>query len=220
MDHPLFKKLLVKPGFKVLTVNAPDDIAGILGDIPAGIDVVSKRGGIFDAILLFNKDSKELKKGLAAIEKNRAADTVIWDIYPKKSSMIPTDLNAMTPWQALDEFNLEVVASAGINDVWTAVRLRPKGQSKASGMCLDDIANNEYGRFIDVKNRVVVMPDDMKVAVARNKSAWSCFDQLSFSNKKEYVLWVLSAKQEKTRMNRIEQSVAKLEAGKKNPSVK
>jgi hypothetical protein len=188
--------------------------------VPDDVAVVYKGKGTYDAILLFNKDSSELKSGLTALEKNRTPETFIWDIFPRKASMIPTDLNAMESWEALNDFGLSVVASAGINETWTAVRIRPKGQSKASGMCLDDIANNEYGEFIDVKNRQVAMPDDMKKAVSANKTALGYFDGLSFSNKKEYVLWVLSAKQEKTRLSRIEQSVTKLAAGKKNPSVK
>lgn len=220
MDHPLFKKLLIKPGFRVLLVNAPEHVEELWGQVPADITILVKAKGACDAILLFNKDSKELYELIRATEKNRTPETVIWDIFPKKASMIPTDLNEMAPWKRLPEFGLHVTASANINEVWTAVRLRGVTQSKPSGMGLDDIANNEYGKFIDVKNRTVTMPDDMKAAVSGNDDAFTWFGQLSFSNKKEYVLWVLSAKQEKTRLNRIDQSVAKLAAGKKNPSEK
>ena len=43
---------------------------------------------------------------------------------------------------------------------------------------------------------------------------------LSFTNKKEYVVWILSAKQEKTRTDRLAKIVEKLLAKKKNPSEK
>ncbi|MFD2147142.1 YdeI/OmpD-associated family protein [Mucilaginibacter antarcticus] len=46
------------------------------------------------------------------------------------------------------------------------------------------------------------------------------YQSLSYSNKKEYVLWILSAKQDKTRDERLERMVDKLNAGKKNPSEK
>jgi uncharacterized protein YdeI (YjbR/CyaY-like superfamily) len=46
------------------------------------------------------------------------------------------------------------------------------------------------------------------------------YQQLSYSNKKEYVLWILTAKQEKTRDERLVKLVEKLNVGKKNPSEK
>src|SRR5260221_562409 len=49
---------------------------------------------------------------------------------------------------------------------------------------------------------------------AKNKA------ELSYSNKKEYLLWILTAKQEKTRNERLGKLTEKLVAGKKNPSEK
>jgi len=46
------------------------------------------------------------------------------------------------------------------------------------------------------------------------------YQGLSYSNKKEYVAWILSAKQEKTRSERLIKMVEKLSEGKKNPSEK
>jgi uncharacterized protein YdeI (YjbR/CyaY-like superfamily) len=48
----------------------------------------------------------------------------------------------------------------------------------------------------------------------------SLYQQLSYSNKKEYLLWILTAKQEKTRDERLVKFIEKLIAGKKNPSEK
>jgi len=46
------------------------------------------------------------------------------------------------------------------------------------------------------------------------------YDGLSYSNKKEYVLWILTAKQAQTKADRLDKLVTKLLAGKKNPSEK
>ncbi len=203
----------------MLIINPPDDLS-FLGNIPVGIDVSFTEENVYNVILLFIKNSAELHKEVANIEHKSDAGTILWAIYPKKASGIATDLNSMIPWTALANYGLEVVSAAGINVAWTALRIRPLGQAKPSGMCLNDIANNDYGRYIDVKNRTVSMPNDLKTAVTAHPEAINQFDRLSFSNKKEYVLWVLTAKQEKTRATRIAQSVVKLGAGKKNPSAK
>jgi len=46
------------------------------------------------------------------------------------------------------------------------------------------------------------------------------YQGLSYSNKKEYLGWILSAKQEKTRGERLIKTVEKLSEGKKNPAEK
>jgi len=48
----------------------------------------------------------------------------------------------------------------------------------------------------------------------------SYFNSLAYSHKKEYVLWILIAKQDKTRQARLEKTVNMLSLGKKNPSDK
>lgn len=72
----------------------------------------------------------------------------------------------------------------------------------------------------DSEERIVAVPDDLKKALAKEKAALKFFDSLSFTNRKEYVLWICSAKKEETRKKRLEQTIEKLLAGLKNPSAK
>lgn len=220
MENLLLRKLLVQPGHHLLYINAPGDPMDILGPLPDGVTCAYEADGVYNVILLFARNTTELYNSLAAIEANKTDTTLLWVLFPRKASGIPTDLEAMISWQGLTQYGLRIVASAGINDTWTAVRLRKIALTRPSGTSLDAIAQNNYGNYINVAARTVTMPDDMKAAVAMSEEAMLFFDQLSFSNRKEYVLWVLTAKQEKTRSNRIAQSVTKLAAGKKNPSVK
>jgi len=60
----------------------------------------------------------------------------------------------------------------------------------------------------------------MRAVLAPSTAAFNFFQSLSFSNKKEYVVWILSAKQEKTKNERLTKLSEKLLAGKKNPSEK
>jgi hypothetical protein len=72
----------------------------------------------------------------------------------------------------------------------------------------------------DEEERVVNVPEDLKKLLAKSKKAQSFFDSLSYTNRKEYALWIDSAKKEETKLKRMKEILPKLLAGKKNPSEK
>jgi hypothetical protein len=72
----------------------------------------------------------------------------------------------------------------------------------------------------DKEERTIEIPADLQDALTSKKKAMDFFDTLSYTNMKEYVVWVTSAKKEETRERRVQETIVKLLAGKKNPSVK
>jgi uncharacterized protein YdeI (YjbR/CyaY-like superfamily) len=71
---------------------------------------------------------------------------------------------------------------------------------------------------VDYENRIIAPPEDFTKELKRSKVASHFFDKLSFSNKKEYVVWITNAKRVETRSRRLEAAIDKLIAGKRNPS--
>ncbi|MDF2483844.1 MAG: antitermination protein NusB [Herbinix sp.] len=67
----------------------------------------------------------------------------------------------------------------------------------------------------DEAERVLEVPQDFQEALDANPQALITYDKLSFSGKKDYVLWITDAKREETRRDRVEKSIAKLSEGKK-----
>lgn len=67
----------------------------------------------------------------------------------------------------------------------------------------------------DEEERVIEAPVDFMEALQKNEEAFKTYQKLSFSGKKDYVLWITSAKQEGTRLDRVVKSVIKLSEGKK-----
>ena len=126
----------------------------------------------------------------------------------------------MGSWDELTKYNLEVVAAASVNEVWTAIRMRTIGLAKKSNTGNAEIKQNDYSAYIDVDNRKVYLPADVEAALKTIPQAFNLYDKLAYSHKKEYVLWILTAKQEKTRTDRLAKMVEKLLAGKKNPADK
>jgi hypothetical protein len=72
----------------------------------------------------------------------------------------------------------------------------------------------------DTEERKVEIPDDLSIAFTSNQHARTLFEKLSFTNRKEYIAWINSAKKEETRAARVENCIRKLIVGKRNPADK
>jgi hypothetical protein len=217
---PLAKKLQMKAGKNWLLFNAPANYLATLEPLPDDASVSYQAKGNFDGIQLFVKDSAELIDNLKTIAPILRPDTILWIIYPKKSSGIKSDLEMVRSWDELAKYGLGGVAAAAVNEVWTALRFKPTDQTKTSDTCNSEIKQNEYRVYIDIDNKTVTLPDEIKAVLQKSQHALANYEKLSYSNRKEYVLWILTAKQDKTRSERLIKLVEKLEAGKKNPAEK
>jgi hypothetical protein len=72
----------------------------------------------------------------------------------------------------------------------------------------------------DLEERVVELPEDLKKMFAKSAKAEAFFNTLSYTNRKEYAVWISSAKKMETREKRLSDTIQKLLKGKKNPSEK
>jgi hypothetical protein len=220
MENSFLKKLQVKPGYTVKVIDAPEHAAAIFGDIPSNIVLKYNEETNFNVLITFTVNKEQLHGQIKNNLKNIDAKTIFWILYPKKSSKIKSDLDLMKSWDELNIFGLTPCASAAVNETWTALRLKLISEVKPSGMRNDHIKTNQYGEYIDPVNKTIKLPEDLKVVLEADPGALAYFNQLAYSHRKEYVLWVLSAKQEKTRVSRIEKSLTLLLTNKKNPSEK
>jgi hypothetical protein len=220
MENLFLKKLQIKPGYVVKVVDAPEQAAAIFGNIPSDVSINYNDEVDFNVLITFTINKDQLNKQIQSNLKKIDAKTIIWIFYPKKSSKIKSDLDMMKSWEELNTFGLTPCASAAVNETWTALRLKLITEVKPSGMRNDHIKTNEFGEYIDPVNKTVKLPEDLKAVLEDNLNAYNYFNQLAYSHQKEYVLWILSAKQEKTRISRIEKTLEMLSNNKKNPSDK
>ena len=218
--NALAQKLQIKPGKNWLLYNAPASYTESLEPLPNDVQLSNDASGMFHGIQFFIQSKAELKDALELLANKIAAETIVWLCYPKKSSGMVTDLSMMGNWDELDSFKLEVVASVSINEVWSGLRLRPVGLAKTTGVANEEIKTNEYAAYVDVVNKQVKLPPDIETALGTTPAAMAYFQTLAYSHKKEYVMWILTAKQQKTRMARVLKMVEMLLAKKKNPAEK
>ncbi|KIA96469.1 hypothetical protein OC25_01565 [Pedobacter kyungheensis] len=220
MENSFLKKLQVKPGFKVKIVDAPENAAAIFGDIPADVLMQYQDKADFSALITFSTSKAQLNAQIKDNIGQMDTKTICWVFYPKKTSKIPSDLELMKSWEELSSFGLTPCASAAVNETWTALRLKFISEVKPSGMRNDHIKTNEFGEYIDPVSKTVKLPEDLQILLAAHTEAYAYFNTLAYSHKKEYVLWILTAKQEKTRTSRLEKTIEMLLNKKKNPSDK
>lgn len=131
---PLPKKLGIKPGAKVLLVEAPEGFEGELGPLEEGATLRRKAtGGPFDVILLFVERYADLKRRLPGLARNLVPNGGLWVGYPKKSSGVATDLVFDTVQREGLDLGLVDNKICAIDEVWTGLRfvIRLENRPKA-----------------------------------------------------------------------------------------
>jgi hypothetical protein len=142
-----------------------------------------------------------------------------WVAYPKIGSKIATTLNRDCSWECITGAGFETVRQVAIDHVWTAVRFKMVSPvAVLAKAAIREAVLESAG--IDHVSRTIHPPDDFAKELRRSKVASHFFEELSFTDKKEYVVWIASAKKVETRSRRLGQAIDKLIAGKKNPAAK
>lgn len=91
---PLWKKLGVKEGSRLLVVDAPagfDDLLEAIGPMPP-VERLVRAGRDLDVIVLFTTERRVLERRFAALARALGRAGRLWVAWPKGASAIPTDL--------------------------------------------------------------------------------------------------------------------------------
>ncbi|HEY2382459.1 MAG TPA: YdeI/OmpD-associated family protein [Terriglobia bacterium] len=218
----LLQKLKPKPGAAAV-INSPKDLAVEFKSIKPSVSIPARAKEHFDFVLLFALSSKELEPHWRRIIPALKQDAVFWVAYPKKNSGIPSDLSGMSgPWSVSCGSAWQPVASAAIDDTWTGIRfkLAPNLENDRKDRQSEEICDADGTVVVDRVNRVVRSPKDLAALLSKHPEALAFFDSLSFTNRKEYVVWIVEAKKSETRANRVEMALEKMVSNRKNPSEK
>jgi Bacteriocin-protection, YdeI or OmpD-Associated len=218
----LIQKLKPKTG-AIAVINSPTDIFGEFKTFKPSPSIPAGAKARFDFVLLFATKQKELEPAWKKIIPALKEDAVFWVAYPKKSSGIDSDLgmsnqgqpiHAGSPWQP--------VAMVSIDETWTGTRYRfaPDLENERKERVSEEIRDTDGILVVDRVNRVVYPPKDLAALLAKHPGAKEFFEGLSFTNKKEYVMWIVEAKKSETRSARLTSAIEKMVSCKKNPSEK
>lgn len=89
------------------------------------------------------------------------------------------------------------------------MRLRPTGQVKKSTISTAAIQNNELAVFIDTKNKIVTLPEDVKDALKLKLEFLKTHQKLAYSHQKEHIIRILFCQTRKNRTSRVEKIIEK-----------
>jgi hypothetical protein len=117
-------KLLIKPGYSVLFVNAPQGYSGLLGELSAEVAVLKDAVGRADVIQAFVSSKKELEGQLPGLKKRLKPEGLLWVTYPKGTSRLKADINRDSIAAYAKTLGLQAVAMISIDDIWSALRLK------------------------------------------------------------------------------------------------
>jgi hypothetical protein len=218
-NSELARKLKIKAGQWVLLLNADGALRDELMQLPE-ITLDEKAAGTYEVSIAFCTTKQDFEKILPKLTRAYKAQSLLWIAFPKKSSGIQSDLGMYEGWEALSGSGFEGIAMISLNDTWSACRLRPSSEIKRTNISNKEIPTNDFGDYVNVVNKTIRIPEDLASALDQHPAAKAFFEALSYSHRKEYVIWILSARGAETRSDRVEKTVAKLQLNKKNPSDK
>ena len=223
MAQTLFEKLQYDEEKNLLIQGLPSSIEKQFSKMTFAKNVTpllkSKR---IDFALVFAINENQLNGILEDVLPALHDTSKLWIAYPKSSSKIVSNLNRDCSWEKVTNAGYQGVSQVAIDSVWSALRFKKEHQIKNMIRASANGGEPAPVEGVDHKARTVQPPADLDklLQLKKNKKALEFFSRLSFTNKKEYVVWITSAKREDTRSNRVLATIEKLLEGKKNPSEK
>jgi len=209
------QKLRIKENFALLTINAPADFKKNIGELPRGVRI-SNDSKIYNQVHWFVMNKAQMDKELNSVLKLVNDDVILWIYYPKGTSKVQTDLTRDKGWDnLLNHDELSWISLISFDDTWSTFGSRLKTEADKKR----EQAPRERPIFdyVDPKTKSVRLPDDLATAFKKNKKQEDFFNTLSFTNKKEYIEWIITAKREETRAERIKGTMERLTKKWKNP---
>jgi hypothetical protein len=217
MPSTTAQKLKIKEGFTLLSFHAPNNFQKQLQPLPASVKI-SATAKKYDQVHWFVENKAQLEKELDTILTLIKDEVTCWIYYPKGTSKMQTDLTRDKGWDALLRHNdkLTWINLISFDETWSVFGCRLK--TEADMRKAAQPKQRPIFEYIDAKTKTIRLPGDLEDALKNNKKQESFFNALSFTNRKEYIEWIVTSKREETRIQRVKATIEKLGQEWKNPA--
>lgn len=132
-DKSLVERFGIKPGQKLLILNAPDGAIDLLRPLPDGVTLTTEAEGKHDFVIAFVDDKAAIDMLAPKAAGVLKPSGHLWFSYPKQSGNIKTDINRDAGWEAVHKLGLEGVRQISVDTTWSALRFRPSSEIKRKG---------------------------------------------------------------------------------------
>lgn len=120
---PLVDKLGVKPGTRLVVVDAPSGWVGAVLVLPADVEITDLRARSAEVILAFSRDRSALEKRWPQLLARLPADGALWVAWPKLASGVASDLTEDVVRTVALPAGLVDVKVAALDDTWSGLKL-------------------------------------------------------------------------------------------------
>ena len=127
---PLIKKLGLTPSLQLLVVGAPADYTQLLGDLPAGMSLVSSTKKSVRAAHVFVTKRATLERELTKLRVQLEPAGFVWVSWPKKTSKVPTDVTEDTIRDVALPLGFVDIKVCAVSDIWSGLKLVIRKQER------------------------------------------------------------------------------------------
>ena len=122
---PLVKKLGIREGHRVATVNAPKGFETLLGRLPDGAVLRAGLAGRapLDVVVAFVTRRSDLLREIDPVRPRMAPAAGFWVAWPKKASGVPTEVTENLVREVALPTGLVDNKVCAIDDTWSGLRL-------------------------------------------------------------------------------------------------
>ncbi|MXV14639.1 DUF3052 family protein [Hufsiella ginkgonis] len=119
---PLAKKLGIKAGFSVFTVNEPAHFRDLLTDLPERVNWNNPESQP-DLVHLFIRSAAEVKPLLTSASGQIKRNGTIWVSWPKKTSGIVSDMSENLVRDTALAMGLVDVKVCAVDETWSGLKI-------------------------------------------------------------------------------------------------
>lgn len=108
---------------KLWVVNPPSEYQKWLGDLPEGLEFVTKAIQPVEAAHLFTTESAFLNAALSKLRNELKQDGFVWVSWPKKSSKVATDITEDTIRELALPLGFVDIKVCAVSEIWSGLKL-------------------------------------------------------------------------------------------------
>ena len=121
-EKTVAEKARIKPGATIAVLNRVPGIVEALG-LPADAEFVSPTDA--QLVFLFASTCAELEVQMPPAVTGLAPGSALWVFFRKGSKSEGRDMNRDSVWAIAEKMDMRPLGLVGIDDTWSAFRLRP-----------------------------------------------------------------------------------------------
>lgn len=117
---PLAKKLGIKPGATVCTLDAPKNYRQLVRE---RMTLVTRLDGSADTVHVFATKRARLEEALRSCMAKMRQDAALWVSWPKRSSKVDTDITEDTIRSLALPMGLVDIKVCAVDETWSGLKL-------------------------------------------------------------------------------------------------